>query len=383
MAAPRLPPGVYERLLSLALDRNIRGLDTRFAASTEAPDDAERPRLLARYVHHLLSLALEAQKGEDAEARQLDLCRRVLDQLIAKDTGVETGDHLREPAAVLTALTETVGLGRPNLPQTSIPLGTGDLLVNGRGEPGLGQILQTEIPSADRIDLLCAFIKWNGFRILEGALRAHRDRGRELRIITTTYIGATERRAIDVLSSLGAHVKVSYEIRNTRLHAKAWHFHRQSGFSTAYVGSSNLSHAALLEGLEWNVRLSQAETPALLDKFRATFETYWEDGQFEDYDPGRDADRFDGALKLARGIKDGPTPIPSFELRPYPFQVEILDKLRAERERHDRHKDLVVAATGTGKTLIAAFDYRRLAKDGRLPSLLFIAHRMECFPPLA
>ena len=98
MPAPRLPPGVYERLLSLALDKNIRGLDKRFAAQTEAPDDAERPRLLARYVHHLLTLALDAQKGDDSEARQLDLCRRVLDELIgAKDTGLETDDHLREP----------------------------------------------------------------------------------------------------------------------------------------------------------------------------------------------------------------------------------------------------------------------------------------------
>src|SRR6187551_2463171 len=156
MPAPRLRPGVYERLLSLALDRDIRGLDQRFKAHTEAPDDAERPRLLARYVHHLVELALDAQKGDDAEARQLDLCRRVLDQLVTKDTGLIPDDHLKEPAALLTALTETTGLGAPDLPQTSIPLGTGDLLVNARGEPGLGQILQTEIPSADRIDLLCA-----------------------------------------------------------------------------------------------------------------------------------------------------------------------------------------------------------------------------------
>jgi HKD family nuclease len=233
----------------------------------------------------LLSLALEAQAGKDAEAKQLDLCRRVLGQLIEAETGLMADDQLREPAALLTALVENVGLGSPELQETAIPLGVGDLLVNARGEPGLGQILQSEIPSADRIDLLCAFIKWNGFRILEGALRAHLDRGRGLRVITTTYIGATERRAIDLLAKLGAHVKVSYEIRTTRLHAKAWHFHRESAFSTAYVGSSNLSHSALLEGLEWNVRLSQAETPALLDKFRATFETYWEDVQFEDYDP--------------------------------------------------------------------------------------------------
>jgi len=377
MPADRLPPGLYERLLSLALDREIAALDPgRVAAVTEAVPEAERSRLLARYVHSLLSLALAAQTGKDAEAKQLDLCRRVLGQLIEEETGLMADDQLREPAALLTALVENIGLGTPELPRTAIPLGIGDLLVNARGEPGLGQILQTEIPSADRIDLLCAFIKWNGFRVLQGALRGHLDRGRTLRVITTTYIGATERRAIDLLANLGAHVKVSYEIRTTRLHAKAWHFHRESGFSTAYVGSSNLSHSALLEGLEWNVRLSQAETPALLDKFRATFETYWEDVQFEEYDPKRDAKRFDDALMQGRGTAS-PIPLPTFELRPYPFQVEILDKLRAERERHGRHKNLVVAATGTGKTLIAAFDYRRLAQEGRWPRLLFVAHRKE------
>jgi superfamily II DNA or RNA helicase len=255
-------------------------------------------------------------------------------------------------------------------------LGSGDLLVNAPGEPGLGQVLQSEIPSADRIDLLCAFIKWNGLRVLEAVLKTHLERNRPLRVLTTTYIGATERRAIDLLVDSGAQVKVSYDTRTTRLHAKAWFFHRDSGFSTAYVGSSNLSHSALLEGLEWNVRLSQAETPALLDKFRATFDTYWEDSQFEDYRPERDKGRFDDAINEARGTRS-PMALPSFELRPYPFQIEILDKLRAERERHGRHRNLVVAATGTGKTIIAAFDYRRLAKDGHRPRLLFVAHRKE------
>ena len=69
MPAARLPPGLYERLLSLALDRDIQALDPkRFAAQTQAPEETERPRLLARYVHRLLSLALDAQKGDDAEA---------------------------------------------------------------------------------------------------------------------------------------------------------------------------------------------------------------------------------------------------------------------------------------------------------------------------
>jgi hypothetical protein len=76
----RLPLGLYERLVSLALDRQIGRLEPRFEARTEAPKQTERPRLLARYVHGLLSLALEAQTGEDAEAKQLDLASLFLCQ---------------------------------------------------------------------------------------------------------------------------------------------------------------------------------------------------------------------------------------------------------------------------------------------------------------
>ena len=375
--AERLPPGLYERLVNLALGRQLAGLDrTRYSASIEPPEASELPRLLARYVHGLLHRALEAQGGEDAEGKQLAICQRVLEELSAGETGVLEDDALEQPASLLRAIAEAQALTEGKVDRTAIPLGAGDLLVNARGEPGLGPTLQAEIPSADRIDLLCAFIKWNGFRVLEPAVRRHLEKGRALRVLTTTYIGATERRALDLLKTLGAQVKVSYDTRTTRLHAKAWLFERESGFSTAYVGSSNLSHSALLDGLEWNVRLSQVETPALLEKFRATFETYWQEPQFEEYDPHRDAERFDEAISRARGASPE-TPLPSFELRPFPFQEEILQKLRAERERHGRHRNLVVAATGTGKTVVAAFDYRRLASEGPPPRLLFVAHRKE------
>ena len=86
-------------------------------------------------------------------------------------------------------------------------------------------------------------------------------------MITTTYMGATDRPALDELVRLGAEVKISYDTLRTRLHAKAWLFHRRSGLDTGYIGSSNLSHAALTEGLEWNVRVSRAENAAVLDKF--------------------------------------------------------------------------------------------------------------------
>ena len=166
------------------------------------------------------------------------------------------------------------------------PLSDAALLTNAHGEPNLGSQIQAEFGSADEVDLLCAFVKWHGLRLLESDLTDARLRGAPLRVITTTYMGATERRALDrLVSEFGAEVKIQYDALRTRLHAKAWMFRRRTGFDTAYVGSSNLSRAAMLDGVEWNVRLSQIGTPSLLQKFRATFDTYWNDPSFEIYDP--------------------------------------------------------------------------------------------------
>lgn len=185
------------------------------------------------------------------------------------------------------------------------------------------------------------------------------------------------------MSDFGAEVKVNYETKRTRLHAKAWIFHRNTGFDTAFIGSSNLSTSALLEGLEWNVRISRHATPELMRKADATFETYWNDRAFETYDPERDADRLDQALRVASGrqVPAGLTvSLSGLDVRPYPFQEEMLEALEVEREVHGRHRNLIVAATGTGKTVVAALDYRNLSDSwagASRPSLLFVAHRRE------
>src|SRR3954447_16295705 len=145
---------------------------------------------------------------------------------------------------------------------------------------------------------------WRGVRLLDSALAKVAAAGIPFRVITTTYIGGTEREALDrLVRDFGADVKVQYDAARTRLHAKAWLFGRNTGYDTAYVGSSNLSTSALLEGVEWNVRLSKAATPALMQKFRATFDSYWNSIDFQPYDPDRDADRLDQALAEARGGK--------------------------------------------------------------------------------
>jgi superfamily II DNA or RNA helicase/HKD family nuclease len=257
------------------------------------------------------------------------------------------------------------------------------LLTNAQGEPNLGAELRSEIDTADGVDLLCAFVKWHGLRLLEAQLSRLRERDVGLRVITTTYMGATERPALDRLArEFDAEVRIQYDAARTRLHAKAWMFRRKTGYDTAYVGSSNLSRAALLEGVEWNVRLSRIGTPTLLDRFAATFDTYWNDSSFELYDPNRDRDRLDDALAEASGRRshDRVTiSLSGLEVRPYAYQQEMLESLAVERAEHGRHRNLVVAATGTGKTVVAALDYRSLCDptSGTRPSLLFIAHRKE------
>lgn len=371
-------PGLYERLLTQELRRLLRALDPS-QVDYESPDAADSHVAVADHLRSVLERVLRSLPEEDRPIHQAELCNSLLGwlQRDVADRSEADGDALVLPPSVLREVrSKAPGLGNARqTPRPQVPLSSADLLVNARGEPPVGLALEREIHSADRIDLLCAFVRWNGLRVMRPALESHRLAGRPLRVITTVYTGSTERRALDWLCSIGAEVKVSYDTRTTRLHAKAWLFERASGYSTAYIGSSNLTHSAMLDGVEWNVRLAQASTPDLIDKFTATFDSYWSDPDFESYDPTRDAERFDSAVQATPGTE--PSLAFHFDLQPWPFQREMLQRLEVERERHHRHRNLVVAATGTGKTLVAAFDYRQLRARFTNPSLLFVAHRRE------
>jgi superfamily II DNA or RNA helicase/HKD family nuclease len=363
----KLHPGLYEQLIT-------RSLASALDDPTLAPEVQDLPEktsadLLARHVQEAVLRLLAATPSDGRVAHQVALTNRILDALRGLDTGREPAIRADDDAThqLLWSLLrrEQLGLGRGVRTRPGIPLRHSDLIVNGPRDLRVGLEIRRELPSADRVDLLVSFIKWNGFVELRDALAPLAGR---IRVLTTTYMGATEVEAVEGLRELGADVRVSYDHRRTRLHAKAWLFHRDSGFSTALVGSSNLSTAALRDGCEWNVRLSQQDNAALLDKFRATFDQYWDDPGFEPFDaarfseavsPRRDAGR-DALAALVR-------------LRALPHQQAVLDALSAERAAgHTRN--LVVAATGTGKTVIAALDYAR--QPGR-PRLLFVAHRDE------
>src|SRR5437016_5469686 len=96
------------------------------------------------------------------------------------------------------------------------------------------ELLQ-EMPSADGVDILVSFIKWSGLRLLMPGLEELSGRSVPVRVITTSYMGASDAEAIEWLASLpNVTVRISYDTDRTRLHAKAYHFHRRTGFSTAY-----------------------------------------------------------------------------------------------------------------------------------------------------
>ena len=370
-----LPPGLYDQLVTLELERRLAdpALESKRAPLT--PDTAAEA--LARHVFRFASAVLSSVSGKspDKVAKQVELTNQLLGWLAGLGGVVDPEDQVTAERLLHVLRRDQVRLGAAELTRPSIPLRHSDLIVNGPKDLRVGREIQREIVSADRVDVLVSFVKWSGFIELRDALRALCDRqgGPALRILTTTYMGATDHEALDALKALGAEVRVSYDARRTRLHAKAWLFHRETGFSTGIIGSSNLSHAALRDGCEWNVRLSRVDNGAILRKFEATFDQYWDEGAFEPYD----RDRFIQVL-AARRNPERDALAAAVRLHPYPHQTAVLDALAAERAA-GHHRNLVVAATGTGKTVMAALDYKALAAAEApvRPSLLFVAHRRE------
>lgn len=371
-----LAEGVYEHLVTESLAQDI-ALALHLQTVTAPLGEADAHVALAHHLGHevervLAGLPHEA-RVEKARALTAGLLEHLASLVGEEAAALIRGQRLDPPSRRLLAVHRGAAPERP-----TSPMGTSTLLTRNRAEPALGHELAREIAIADRIDALVAFITVGGVRTIAEQLHQFARRpGARLRLLTTTFTGTTEIAALDTIARLpGAEVKVSYDTRRSRLHAKAWLFHRDSGLSTAYVGSANLTSTALGAGQEWMVKVA-ADLPHIIEKFAGTFETLWADGEFETYHPDNDSHR--AKLKSALSAESNPERASTFlvTLRPFAFQEAILDRLAAERAIHGRHRNLVVAATGTGKTVIAAFDYQRQLKGGVAPRLLFLAHREE------
>lgn len=368
-----LPFGIYEALLDEKLQHLLlRNPELRSVLSKI--DTEEQPSRYAAFIAKVIEKSL---RQETDSFERLNLCNRLIDLLsgTAEKAYLQKHRLVNAEKTVLSEITPPY-LAKQGIPRPETSIVESSLFTGSPHEPQLVHELQAELRSADAVDILVSFIKWSGLRLLIFAFEDLLTRNIPVRVITTSYMGASDAPAIEWLAKMpNIKVRVSYDTERTRLHAKAYHFKRNSGFSTAYIGSANMSHAAMTSGLEWNLKVTAQDMPHILDKFSAEFETYWNSHEFLNFDPSNPI-----PLREAIGHARLKTPFPAtfFDLRPYPFQERILDALQAERNVFVRWKNLVIAATGTGKTIIAAFDFQRFFdKLSRQPRLLFVAHRQE------
>jgi len=378
--------GIYEEIVTKLVKNKIEQLDPDKFYIKEIPiDKAEASEMLTLRLSQTIKYALNTLKGDNILEQQIEIANKIIHFLRDEIKREEFNkDIIATEGKILKAVFEKVDAHFSDLdlhlkeitPYTR--LSHSELFTGGNSDTTLESELRKEILSSNRIDLLVSFIKWKGIIILENALRKFTEAGCNLRVITTTYMGATDYKAIELLSSLpNTEVRISYNTGNERLHAKAYLFFRNTGFHTGYIGSSNFSRSALTDGLEWNLKVTTKEVSHIIDKFQKTFESYWQSNDFESFDPALHGEKLKTSLNHGKSSKGYEVNITFFDIKPFPYQNEILEKLLVERTIHNRYKNLVVAATGTGKTVISAFDYKAFVNDRPTARLLFVAHRKE------
>jgi superfamily II DNA or RNA helicase/HKD family nuclease len=366
--------GIYDALL----DKELREVLDRYPELRTVLvkiDHEEQPARYASFVTKVLEQALREESDPD---KRLALCNRILGQVAGEPGRGHLEKHrlVPEQKPLLLEITPP-NYGISGIPRPQTPIAESSLFTGSPQEPQLVHELHEEMRSADGVDILVSFIKWSGLRLLMPAFEDLRDRHVPVRLITTSYMGASDAPAVEWLARMpNVDVRVSYDTERTRLHAKAYKFKRDSGFSTAYIGSSNMSHAAITSGLEWNLKVTAQDMGHILEKFTVEFETYWNSREFIPFDP-ENPELLRSAIDHARNPQQTGTVV-LFDLRPHPFQERILEALERERTVHDRWRNLVIAATGTGKTVVAAFDFKRFFEQNQRQSkLLFVAHRQE------
>ena len=394
-------PGVYETLISQAIEEKLNGLsDELYYIKKEDIDSADSYRWFSSYLGDVVAGILKSyftDKDRNATiSSQVEVINKILKYIEDEwePKHVQTyPDKLSEDSQMqlLRGIYSKIGYTQAQVEEQSKhhPLSGYRVsnLFTGGYDISMDDEVRRDIQTADQIDLLVSFIKFEGLRLIMDDLRKFVKReGSRLRIITTTYMGATDPKAIRMLYNLKAignvEIRASYNTKQERLHAKAYIFYRNNGYHTAYIGSSNLSRTALTKGLEWNLRVTTLENPHIINKTQATFENYWNSDDFEIIGTEDDLKRFQDAIwneNNKSGIDSQESEyITRFERKTH--QIKVLEKLQYEREIIHSYKNLIVAATGTGKTAISAFDFkdynkRCIQEKKRSARLLFIVHR--------
>ena len=300
-----LTPGIYEQVINKLINSQLNTEEN--IVKTEQIDKEEASKILSKYFSEILEKGLDNLKDSGGDlSKQIELCNKLVN-IIANETEETFINDLKvdERAEQLMAYMEKKNTihalnGNTEITRPVTSIARSSLFTGAIKEPSMFSELKKEILSCDRMDMLVSFIKWSGLRLIIDELKTFVQKGK-LRIITTSYMGATDPKAIQELSELpNTEIKISYDTKRTRLHAKTYVFYRNSGFTTAYIGSSNLSNAAISSGLEWNVKATQKDLPETIRKVEATFESYWNSSEFIEYNP-KEKQRLETAIKEERG----------------------------------------------------------------------------------
>ena len=385
--------GIYEQIINQLFEEKISSIDqNRFYIGERVIKKDEVAKLLSMYLTSIFEQVLsdmvdindetyeEDEQKDSSVKRGLELANSIIRKLV-NEFHLDSGNLVSAQAKILTAVIDKTQSDYPDLAKRLEEMMPMKGLVNGALFTGKGMKmyteLQKEIASADEIRLMVSFIKKRGLALILPRLREFTNRGGQLKVITTTYMQATDYDAIIQLSSLkNTEIKITYDVSSERLHAKAYVFLRDTGFNTAYIGSSNISEQALDTGAEWNVKVTQMEQPRMMKTILGAFDaSWWADG-YETFVNGEDNERLKAALNKEVDNEIDFSTLKGL-IRPFDYQQEILERLQVEREVRNHWKNLVVAATGTGKTVMAASDYKAFVEKHERARLLFVAHREE------
>lgn len=378
--------GVYEQLINQLISDEIDSLPhDQYYVEYVPLKRKDAALFLAQYFSKILQTTLGLLKeNNDSAFNQIELANKLIQLLSSeiKNQGIEENLLLSE-GKILKAVFSKINSPYVDLEKhvasliPSTGLRQSELFTGNKSGVSLESEIRKEIESADEIQWIVSFIKFSGLRIFLQALQEFTKNGKKIKIITTTYMGATEPKAIEELAKLpNTEIKISYNTKQERVHAKAYLFLRNTNFNTGYIGSSNISRTALTSGLEWNLKITTQEIPHVIDKFQKTFDTYWNDSEFELFDINIHKDKLRNAIKEEKFSKTENNFSSFFDITPHNFQKEILERLLSERAKGN-YRNLVIAATGTGKTVISAFDFKQFYSQKPDAKFLFVAHREE------
>ncbi len=371
----KLIEGTYENLITNSLKQDmLETSDNGLVCKKEDIDEAASPNMLTEHISKIIRNRLSDDNLTLEE--RTSFINKLIDYI-----GEDKEEKIIEEKQILSAIISKAEEARLEATNSSLtrPLSgfrSSSLFTGGHSCIPLNSEIERDIESADNIYMIVSFLKLSGVNLIYDKLKRFcSESNHRLRIITTTYCGVTDAKAVERLAKLpNTEIRISYNTNIERLHAKSYIFERNSGFSTAYIGSSNLSKSAQTDGLEWNIRVTNVENPHIINAALATFDIYWNSHNFENYNDGG-IEKLQQELGYIRNQGEKTNELCKFTILPH--QKQILDKLSVIRAAGNC-RNLIVAATGTGKTVISAFDYKTFTEqvEGN-HRLLFIAHRQE------